>query len=42
MKGYQGVIKTMLWKQQNKSSLSVVVQLAHFDPTSPYKMVVLD
>ena len=42
MKGYQGVIKTVLCEQQNKSSLSVVVQLAHFDPASPYKLVVLD
>ena len=42
MKGYQGVVKTVLCKQQNKSGLSVVAQLAHFDPASPYKMVVLD
>jgi hypothetical protein len=42
MKGYQGVVKTVLCKQQNKSGLSVVVQLAHFNPASPYKMVVLD
>ena len=42
MKGYQGVIKTILCKQPNKSGLSVVAQLLHLDPTCPYKMVVLN
>ena len=31
MKGYQGVIKTVLCKQQNKSGLSVVVLMIVVD-----------
>ena len=42
MKGYRGVVKTVLCKRPTKSGLSVVAQLAHLDPSCPYKMVVLD
>ena len=42
MKGYQGIIKTVLCKQPTKSGLSVVVQLAHLDPSCPYQTVVLN
>jgi hypothetical protein len=42
MKGYQGIIKTVLCKQPTKSGLHVVVQLTHLDPSCPYKTVVLD
>jgi hypothetical protein len=42
MKGYRGIVKTVLCKQPTKSSLSVVAQLAHLDSSCPYKTVVLD
>ena len=42
MKGYQGIVKTVLCKQLTKSGLCVVAQLTHLDPSCPYKMVVLN
>ncbi|KAF8235247.1 hypothetical protein L208DRAFT_1258056, partial [Tricholoma matsutake] len=42
MKSYQGIVKTVLCKQPTKSGLHLVVQLAHLDPSCPYKMVVLN
>ena len=42
MKGYQGIVKSVLCKQPMESGLHVVAQLTHLDPSSPYKMVVLD
>jgi hypothetical protein len=42
MKGYQGIIKSVLCNQPTKSGLRVVAQLTHMDPSSPYKMAVLD
>jgi hypothetical protein len=42
MKGYQGIIKTVLCKQPTKSGLHLVVQLTHLDPSCPYRMVVLN
>ena len=42
MKGYQGIIKSVLCKQSTESGLCVVAQLTHLDPSPPYKAVVLD
>ena len=42
MKGYQGVIQTVLCNQNNASGLRVVAQLTHLNPSCLYKMVVLD
>jgi hypothetical protein len=42
MKGYQGIVKSVLCRQPTKSGLRVVAQLAHLDPSCPYKTVVLD
>jgi len=42
LKGYKGTIKTVLCKQPTKSGLCVVAQLAHLDPSCPYKTVVLN
>jgi hypothetical protein len=42
MKGYRGVIKNVICKQPTNSGLRVVAQLAHLDPSCPYKVVVLD
>ena len=42
MKGYQGIVKTVLCKQPTKSGLRLVVQLAHLEPSCPYSTVVLD
>jgi hypothetical protein len=42
MKGYQGIVKTVLCKQPTKSGLRLVAQLTHLDSSCPYRMVVLD
>jgi hypothetical protein len=42
MKGYRGVVKTVLCKQSTESGLRVVAQLAHLNPSCPYKTEVLD
>jgi hypothetical protein len=42
MKGYQGIVKTVLCKQPTKSGLRIVAQLAHLDSSCPYKTVVLN
>ena len=42
MKGYQGIVKSVLCKQLMESGLHFVAQLTHLDPSSPYNMVVLD
>ena len=42
MKGYQGIIKSVLCKQPTESGLHVVAHLTHLDPSSSYKTMVLD
>ena len=42
MKGYRGVVKNVLCKQSTKSGLHIAAQLAHLDPSCPYKEVILD
>jgi hypothetical protein len=42
MKGYQGIVKTVLCRQLTESGLRVVAQLSHLNPSCPYKTVVLD
>ena len=41
-KGYQGVIKDVLYHQETSSGLRVVVQLSHLNPAAPFKTVVFD
>jgi hypothetical protein len=41
-KGYMGVVKDVLRAQETASGLRIVFQLAHLDPSSPYKTIVVD
>jgi hypothetical protein len=42
LKGYVGVVKDVLCGQDTASGLRVVVQLAHYAPSSPFKKTILD
>ena len=42
LKGYQGIIKNVLCKQETSSGLQVAIQLAHLDPAAPFKTEVLN
>ena len=37
-----GVVKDVLRAQETASGLKIVLQLAHLDPSSPYKTIVVD
>ena len=41
-KGYVGVVKDVLCGQDTTSSLKIVVQLTHLDPSSPFRTIVFD
>jgi hypothetical protein len=41
-KGYKGVVKDVLRGQDTASGLKIVLQLDHFDPSSPFKRIVVD
>lgn len=42
MKGYQGIVQTVLCGQLTESGLRVVARLTHLNPSSPYKTMVLN
>ena len=42
LKGYRGIVKNVLCKQETSSGLRVAVQLAHLDPAAPFKTEILD
>jgi hypothetical protein len=42
LKGYMGVVKDVLRGQDTASGLKIVLQLEHFDPSSPFKTIVVD
>ena len=42
LKGYVGVVKDVLPRQDTASGLKITIQLARFDPSSPYPTVVVD
>ena len=42
MKGYQGIVQTVLCGQLTESGLRVVARLTHLNPSSLYKTMVLD
>jgi hypothetical protein len=42
LKGYEGVVKDVLLGQDTASGLRIVIQLTHFDPSSPFRTTVVD
>jgi hypothetical protein len=42
MKGYRGIVKTVLRKQRSASGLRVVAQLTHLNSSCPFQSMVLD
>ena len=42
LKGYKGIVKDALPRQDTASGLKVVIQLAHLDPSAPFKTAVVD
>jgi hypothetical protein len=42
LKGYVGVVKDVLHGQDTASGLKIVIQLAHLDPSSPFKTTAVD
>jgi hypothetical protein len=42
LKGYSGVVKNVLRGQQTVSGLKIEMQLAHLDPSSPFRTVLVD
>ena len=41
-KGYVGVVKDVLRGQNTASGLKIAIQLAHLDPSAPFKTVIFD
>jgi hypothetical protein len=41
-KGYSGVVKNVLHRQDTASGLRIVMQLTDFDPASPFKTITVD
>jgi hypothetical protein len=41
-KGYMGVVKDVLRGQDTASGLKILLQLAHLDPSSPFRTLVVD
>jgi hypothetical protein len=41
-KGYMGVVKDVLCGQDTASGLKIVLQLAHLEPSSPFKTIIVD
>ena len=41
-KGYAGVVKDVLPRQDTVSGLKISVQLTHLDPSSPYRTIFVD
>ena len=42
LKGYKGVVKDVLPGQDTVSSLKLFLQLAHLDPSAPFRSLVID
>jgi hypothetical protein len=42
LKGYVGVVKDVLRGQDTTSSLKIIIQLAHLDPSSPFRTTIVD
>ena len=41
-KGYVAVVKDVLCGQDTASGLKIIIQLAHHDPSAPYRTTVVD
>jgi hypothetical protein len=41
-KGYMGIVKDVLRGQDTASGLKIAVQLAHLEPSSPFKTIIVD
>ena len=41
-KGYVGVVKDVLRGQDTASGLKICIQLAHLDPSAPFRTIVVD
>ena len=41
-KGYVGIVKDVLRRQDTASGLKIAIQLAHLDPSAPFKTVIFD
>jgi hypothetical protein len=42
LKGYVGVVKDVLCRQDTASGLKIGIQLTHLDPSSPFRTTVVD
>ena len=42
LKGYVGVVKDVLCGQDTASGLKVTIQLAHLDPSAPFRTIVVE
>ena len=42
IKGYVGVVKDVLRGQDTASGLKIDIQLAHLDPSSPFRRTIVD
>jgi hypothetical protein len=42
LKGYVGVVKDVLCRQDTASGLKIVIQLTHFNPSCPFQTTVVD
>lgn len=42
LKGYVGIVKDVLRGQDTVSGLKIVIQLEHHNPSSPFKIAVVD
>lgn len=42
LKGYMGVVKDVLRGQDTASGLKIVLQLAHLEPSSPFRTTAID
>jgi hypothetical protein len=42
LKGYVGVVKDVLRGQDTASGLKIAIQLAHLDPSAPFRTTVID
>ena len=42
LKGFEGVVKDVLRGQDTASGLKVAIQLAHHDPSAPFKTTIVD
>jgi hypothetical protein len=42
LKGYVGVVKDVLCGQDTASGMKILIQVAHYNPSTPYKKTIVD